>query len=546
MRTESASFTRSASAGRSTAWTRALEILVTMAVMAGCATSKEENLGKVKQAATFPATPNWVPLKQAGSDIADPLADGMNNGREVVGTIAFPAVYTYADGTDFFVRLRVDDNPGQSGSVKPFGWGLLLDTNNDFSAYEFAAMVDGTGNPKRVVFAQNTSPGTTGDPSDVVETELSSVAISTAAGGNARISTADTSFNSTTDYFLDYSIPLSALRTAGISLSSPLRFIAGTSSSGNSLSVDLAGTAAAPGPGALAQAGSDTVYMDGSNGDSDGDSITNPNDLDDDNDGILDKAENALSVNPDADHDNDGIPNWRDANDQGNGAASSCTDATSDGLCDSPSSIYDQDADGVPNHLDLDSDNDGISDLLEAGHRGTDSGSDGKVDSPYGTNGFANALETAADSGIASRVLLDTDHDGAPDFKDLDSDGDGSFDLSEVGKGALDSNNDGRIDTSTTDADKDGLRTAVDANDSSFGYPSVTLASLDPTRTESPRRTTPSLLQPVIRMATASPISPSVRGAGRARIAIPTGPPTTWSRPSIAMGTAYRTAATRQ
>ncbi|MGC4065514.1 MAG: hypothetical protein QM784_12880 [Polyangiaceae bacterium] len=459
---------------------RACFWLASLVTMTACEDSTSgERTQTVVQAATFPASTSWVAVPQAGASIADPLADGMNNGREVVGTTGFPAVYTAVDGSDFFVRMRVDDDPGQSGSVKPFGWGLLIDTNGNFAAYEFALMVDGTGNPKRVVFAQNTSPGTTGDPNDVAELELSSVAISTAAGGNLRISAADSSFNGTLDYFLDFAVPLTAIRGAGLSLSSPIRFIAGTSSSGNSLSVDIAGTATAPGPGVLAQAMSDQIYLDGSSGDVDLDGISNPTDRDDDNDGIPDQAENPLGLFPDADHDNDGIPNWRDANDTGNGAASGCTDSNSDGLCEVPSVNYDFDRDGIPNHLDIDSDNDGILDSREAGHRATDANSDGLCDGPLGANGFVNALETSNESGLSNYVLLDTDNDDVPDFLDVDSDGDGLFDLVEVGRGALDSNADGRIDTSTTDVDKDGLRAPVDANDLVFGYPAVSFAGLD-------------------------------------------------------------------
>ena len=39
----------------------------------------------------------------------------------------------------------------------------------------------------------------------------------------------------------------------------------------------------------------------------------------------------------------------------------------------------DTDGDGVPDRLDLDSDNDGILDLVEAGHTETDSDGDGRV-----------------------------------------------------------------------------------------------------------------------------------------------------------------------
>ena len=455
--------------------------LLAAAASAACSHRDEpEALGRVALAATFPASASaWTPVPQAGAGISDPLADGMNNGREIVGSATDAAVATYTNGVDFFVRLRVDDDPAQSGSVRPFGWGLLLDTNNDFAAYEFALMIDGTGNPKSVVFAQNTTPGTTGDPSDKAETILSTTPVNTAPGGNGQISTANTSFNGTQDFFLDYAVPLSVLQAAGISLSTPLRVVAGTSSSGNSISVDVAGTGSAPGPGILQEAASDPITLDGSPSDSDGDGVFNPTDSDDDNDGILDASENLLGLNPDADADSDGVPNWRDANNQGNGSASTCVDAGADGLCDAPSAVYDTDRDGIPNHRDVDSDDDGIPDVNEAGHRGTDANNDGLIDAPYGANGYANGLETATESGIANYPLLDTDNDNTPDFLDLDSDADGAFDVSEASMGALDGNNDGRIDAAAVDADDDGLRGTADDDDALFGHPAVSLGGFD-------------------------------------------------------------------
>ncbi len=86
----------------------------------------------------------------------------------------------------------------------------------------------------------------------------------------------------------------------------------------------------------------------------------------------------------------------------------------------------DSDGDGVPNYLDLDSDNDGISDLREVGWNDTvndslDSDDDGRVDAqrPLGNNGLADKSETSVDSGVFKRVLSDVDANSVPDFRDL-------------------------------------------------------------------------------------------------------------------------------
>ncbi len=96
--------------------------------------------------------------------------------------------------------------------------------------------------------------------------------------------------------------------------------------------------------------------------------------------------------------------------------------------------LCDADADGVTNSLDLDSDNDGILDIVESGvlDQGTvDSDSDGKIDGipgNFGTNGLYNGIEsddTATATLTYSVAESSDDSDSFLDFLDLDSDGDG-------------------------------------------------------------------------------------------------------------------------
>ena len=62
----------------------------------------------------------------------------------------------------------------------------------------------------------------------------------------------------------------------------------------------------------------------------------------------------------------------------------------------------DADLDGIPNRLDLDSDNDGLLDVYEAGHAllPDATGRISNVNSNIGTNGLDDRLETVVDSGI--------------------------------------------------------------------------------------------------------------------------------------------------
>jgi hypothetical protein len=113
----------------------------------------------------------------------------------------------------------------------------------------------------------------------------------------------------------------------------------------------------------------------------------------------------------------------------------------------------DVDGDGLMNSLDLDADNDGVIDLVEAGFSDTDS------------NGL---LDEGVDIIDVADDLVDTDADGTPDFLQLKSDG-VTFDLVKAGiRAALDADNDGRLD-SNTDVDLDGLMDVVDNAIGFFG-----------------------------------------------------------------------------
>jgi hypothetical protein len=110
--------------------------------------------------------------------------------------------------------------------------------------------------------------------------------------------------------------------------------------------------------------------------------------------------------------------------------------------------VFDADLDGITDQLDLDSDNDGVSDLVEAG--GIDADGDGNVD------GFADTDGDGIDDATASAPLpvLDSDGDGIPNSQDTDSDNDGVPDVVE--SGGVDADGDGEVD-SFVDADGDGL-----------------------------------------------------------------------------------------
>ena len=157
--------------------------------------------------------------------------------------------------------------------------------------------------------------------------------------------------------------------------------------------------------------------------DNDGDGLPNMFDLDSDADGIPDIRE----VNG-TDVDNNGrVDNFIDGNNDGlsdnlvgaNALLRTGADTNGNGR---PNSYpyHDMDKDNLPNPYDIDSDGDGMLDLIEAGF--LDTNYDGKVDGIL-VNGWSNSI-----SYLPVLKLRDYDKDGKPDYLDIDSDNDGITD----------------------------------------------------------------------------------------------------------------------
>jgi hypothetical protein len=168
--------------------------------------------------------------------------------------------------------------------------------------------------------------------------------------------------------------------------------------------------------------------------DTDMDGIPDVLDDDSDGDGISDRAEGGATG---SDTDGDGIDDAFDVDTVGG------TDANGDGVADSVGA-RDSDGDHVPDFRDLDSDNDAIPDVVEAG--GLDDDEDGLLDV----------------GGTVTSTPRDTDGDGIPDHLDLDSDNDGVKDITGTIYKKFDINGDGRIDD-IVDSDGDGIPDVMDA-----------------------------------------------------------------------------------
>ncbi|MEL7020635.1 MAG: hypothetical protein AAGK47_03430, partial [Bacteroidota bacterium] len=236
------------------------------------------------------------------------------------------------------------------------------------------------------------------------------------------------------------------------------------------------------------------------NGDEDGDGTPNSTDPDF-------CTLNRWGICTEYDPDEDGIPNWLDNDSDGDGipdytevglAAPTGTDSDGDGFDDAhdPDSggematLLDTDGDGYPNFIDIDSDNDGITDNAEASPdplqpilpTGMDSDDDG-LDDAYDPDSGNNPLTYQADEdrdGVPNVMDLDSDNDGISDTQEgyptqvlpiavsgIDADGDGLDDAFDPDQGGIratlpDTDEDGQPDFLDTDTDGDGIADVVE------------------------------------------------------------------------------------
>ncbi len=124
--------------------------------------------------------------------------------------------------------------------------------------------------------------------------------------------------------------------------------------------------------------------------DTDADGIADYLDLDSDNDGIADNVEAQKTqeyIKPTKSFNENGIDN-----------------AYPNGL-----TPVDTDGDKIPDYLDLDSDNDGLFDIIESGIGNNDSDNDGQTNAQIGENGLDNTIEEADDYNDTNGLAFDHD-----------------------------------------------------------------------------------------------------------------------------------------
>ena len=179
--------------------------------------------------------------------------------------------------------------------------------------------------------------------------------------------------------------------------------------------------------------------------DFDNDGVPNHFDLDSDNDGIFDIVE-ASNGNFDSSR------NGRTNNNVGFNGLDNTIENSDSSFASITYNIPNTDNNGNANFLDIDADDDGIVDVIEAQSTNNFNTLAG-VFSEFG-------VDTAFNNGITP---VDTENDGIPDYIDTNSDNDIRDDVLE----GWDINSDGTAETfaSNIDSDNDGLDNAFDNND---------------------------------------------------------------------------------
>jgi uncharacterized repeat protein (TIGR01451 family) len=199
----------------------------------------------------WPAESDWSALVNGTSALGDVEGDGTTS-RDIVGDDTYPAAYVFNDGNYIYYRIRLSADPWQSAGqlLRPFGWGFLIDTDQNGDYYEWMVMIDGISD--QLYIAENTvKSGTLGDPSDKAEVRVyeedliygtGSENFRTFVTSDTESPTSDFGGPGDPDYFLEFRYPYSTWQNEmGLSDTSIIRYFVGSSNQAQTLSADLVG-----------------------------------------------------------------------------------------------------------------------------------------------------------------------------------------------------------------------------------------------------------------------------------------------------------------
>jgi len=189
-------------------------------------------------AQTFPQDPQWVPLTCNGQVATDPPGDAQPQAIDAVGDDADPAAYVFMDSTWLYLRLRTDATVLENATTfEPYAWACLLRTPGTPGSYLVWNGVDGLANPEDVELQENTHP----QPADPIQQPAGKVVATYPITTSARQAAAPSQLGGNPNFFVDWAVALSDLANVGITPSTPVSFICGTSKTERILDGDIIG-----------------------------------------------------------------------------------------------------------------------------------------------------------------------------------------------------------------------------------------------------------------------------------------------------------------
>ena len=166
----------------------------------------------------------------------DTVGDVNNAVLDLVGNATYPAVQTASNATNLYVRMLLDESPmNAQGNLKSFAWGLEFDTDGNVSTYEHLIIANGAGSDALMI-QNNTVTNSPNDPTD--STESTSYTFATTSD-HWNVTAADSSFSSTTDYWLTFILPWTVLDHHNIDRNTTTAYWFGTSTQSSNINGDF-------------------------------------------------------------------------------------------------------------------------------------------------------------------------------------------------------------------------------------------------------------------------------------------------------------------
>jgi hypothetical protein len=190
------------------------------------------------RAVTFPQDAQWVPITCNGQIVTDVAGEVQPPAVDAVGDASNPAAYVFMDAQSLFVRLRMNATVHQNpNTYLPYAWTCLIRTIDTPGSYLLWDGVDGIANPADVELLQNANPV----PGIPTQQPANTLVATYVIAANARELPATSQLGGNPNVFVDWAVALTDLAKAGITPTTPMTFLCGTSKTERVLDADVIG-----------------------------------------------------------------------------------------------------------------------------------------------------------------------------------------------------------------------------------------------------------------------------------------------------------------